>query len=171
MELTSTHEDYLEIVYRRAGGDAALGTRVTDLASDLGCRLPTVTRTVRFLAGLGVLRHEARGLVYLTPRGLALASEIAHRHDDVASFLEVVLGMPRAAAVRDACQVEHGISPLAAERLHGFMQYVESLDEADRERFRAAARGAGGARRGRRKANTNGSFRHLVQVRAEGWRR
>lgn len=171
MELTSTHEDYLEIVYRRAGRDAANGIRVTDLAEDLGCRLPTVTRTVRFLAGLGVLRHEARGLVYLTPRGRTLASEIAHRHDDIVAFLEIVLGMPRSAAFRDACRIEHGISPMAAERLHWFMQYVESLHETEREMFRAAARGERGAKRGRRRGNPKRSFRHLIPVRAEGWRR
>src|SRR3990172_4366263 len=101
MTLTPTHEDYIEAVYRRHAR-APSGVRITDLARDLGCRLPTVTRTVRHLTDHGLLRHEARGRVHLSPAGRTLAREIAHRHDDVAAFLSELLGLPQKQVAVDA---------------------------------------------------------------------
>jgi len=132
MELTSTHEDYIELVYRMQKKTDA-GVRVTDLASELGCQLPTVTRTVKHLNEVGYFDHEKRGLVRLSKTGQILAQEIAHRHDDVVTFLQVVLGLDRDQAERDACQLEHGFSPLAAERLHTFLEHLEALPADQKE--------------------------------------
>ncbi|HEX9637098.1 MAG TPA: metal-dependent transcriptional regulator [Acidobacteriota bacterium] len=160
MELTPTHEDYIEAVFRRRGQDAG-GVRVTDLAGDLGCRLPTVTRTVRQLTAKGLFAHRLRGRVQLTPQGERLAGEIAHRHDDVHSFLRDVLGLPGAQVRLDACQIEHGLSPLAAERLHALLEYLAGLPAAERRRLR---------RHLTRSSRRRPAFGHLVETRAQGWR-
>lgn len=159
MAITSTHEDYIEIIWR-SGAERPGGMRVTDLARELGCRLPTVTRTVRVLAREGLVAHESRGLVNLTARGAKMAENIAHRHDDLVSFLEIVLGLPRDKAETDACRLEHGLSPLAAERLHVFLDHIEDLPARTRNKLLDSIHG------GRRKP----AFLHLAEVKTPGWR-
>lgn len=160
MGLTPAQEDYIEAVYRRLR-ETPEGVRVTDLAADFGCRLPTVTRTVRALAAQGYLEHESRRLVRLTAAGLVMARDIAHRHDDVVSLLEVVLGLPPDRAEADACQIEHGLSKQAADALHALLNYIEALPAAERTRMQNAVSRAQGSRP---------VFQHLGPVRSAGWR-
>lgn len=162
MELTSTHEDYIEAVFRRCES-APGGIRISDLAEDLGCRLPTVTRTVKLLSEGGYFSHESRGLIRLTSKGAAIARDIAHRHDDVAQFLEVVLGVPSAQADLDACQIEHGLSPLAAARLHVFLNCFEELPASIRKKMQRATNRAG-------ETEKEAQFANLVEIRSRGWR-
>jgi Mn-dependent DtxR family transcriptional regulator len=98
--------------------------------------------------------------VRLTPRGAEMAENIAHRHDDLVAFLELVLGLPRDKAEADACRLEHGLSPLAAERLHAFLDHIESLPARTRNRMLDSIHG------GRRKP----AFLHLAEVKTPGWR-
>ncbi len=100
MDLTSTQEDYIELVFRMTE-DGTEGVRVSDLAEQLGCRMPTVTRTVQYLTEKGYLKHPHRKLISLTEKGAVVAREVAHRHDDVVDFLDIVLGVPREEAEKD----------------------------------------------------------------------
>lgn len=161
MNLTATQEDYIEAIYRRQKERGGQGLRVTDLAQELGCRLPTVTRTIASLVEKGYLSHESRGLVHLTTKGDLMAQELAHRHDDLEAFLELMLGLPHDAAELDACRLEHSLSRLTAERLHALMNYVETLPSVDRQRLRqAVSKGAG----------QESPFAHLVDIKTPGWR-
>lgn len=136
MDLTSTQEDYVELVYRMMV-DQSDGVRVSDLAEQLGCRMPTVTRTVQYLTEHGYMEHPHRKLITLTEKGVTVAKEIVHRHDDVVDFMHVVLGVPLDEAERDACVLEHGFSRLGAERLHRFLVYVDQLPLAERRKLQA----------------------------------
>ncbi len=128
MNLTSTHEDYLEIIFRlNQTGDHSV--TISKLASELGCRLPTVTRTIKALTEHGYVHHEHRGDISLSPKGKTIAQQVAHRHDDVTAFLHLVLGLDHDHANADACKIEHGFSPLAAERLHAFMEIYHQLND------------------------------------------
>ena len=66
MALTAIQEDYLETIYRLSRDRVAV--RTTDVAERLGCRLPTVTRTVRKIVQAGfvvrrfTLAHQLPGL-------------------------------------------------------------------------------------------------------------
>lgn len=163
MTLTSTQEDYIEAVYRRLEAEeASEGVRVTDLADDLGCRMPTVTRTVRLLVEEGYFDQEPRGLIRLTRKGRNLAEEIVHRHDDVVAFLTLVLGLTEEEAQADACRIEHGLSPVTAQRFHAFLDYFEGLSPKERAKLRAEVR---------RGAKGQNEFSHLVETRSSGWRK
>ena len=159
MILSAIQEDYLEAIYRLSRGNQ--GVRSTDIAERLGCRLPTVTRTVRKLAEMKLIEHESRGLVALTRRGLLAAEEITHRHADSVAFLVNILGLSKEKAEEDACQIEHGLSPLAAQRLHEFLEYIENLDERDRKVIDEFAR---------RVSSTASDFEHLPKSKTAGWR-
>jgi DtxR family Mn-dependent transcriptional regulator len=159
MTITPIQEDYLEAIYRLSLDSA--GVRTTDLAERLACRLPTVTRTVRRMADAGFVEHESRGLIRLTDSGRKAAENLAHRHADTVAFLAEILGLTAKEAEIDACQIEHGISPLAAQRLHEFLEHVKGLDPVQREII---------TRFGLRRALSTPNFDHLPVSRTAGWR-
>ena len=159
MSITPIQEDYLEAIYRLSLDSA--GVRTTDLADRLGCKLPTVTRTVRRMAQAGFVEHESRGLIRLTDAGRNAAENLTHRHADTVTFLTEILGMSAREAEVDACQVEHGLSPLAAQRLHEFLEYINTLTPSEREIITKFARGA---------SLSTPDFAHLPAGRTAGWR-
>lgn len=159
MTITPIQEDYLEAIYRLSLDSA--GVRTTDLAERLACKLPTVTRTVRRMAQAGFVEHESRGLIRLTDSGRKAAQNLAHRHADTVTFLVDILGMTANEAETCACQVEHGLSPLAAQRLHEFLEYINELTPQAREVITQFARSA---------SLSTPDFEHLPAGRSAGWR-
>jgi len=144
VNLSPAQQDYLEAVYvllQRSGG---FGVRVTDIAAELGTRLPTVVRGMARLRAAGLAAQQERGLVQLTPRGLALAAQLLHRHTDVVYLLEQVLGVSAQRAEAEACVIEHGLSGDTAQRLHQFLERWQRLGAAERRALsgrRPASRG------------------------------
>ncbi len=128
--LTHTREDYLETVLKLS--EKAGDVRITDLALALGCRLPTVTRTVQAMVAGGWLLHESRQGVRLTRPGRLIALELTRRHDLTVRFLVGVLGFLPEAAEVEARRLEHGLSPVACERLRAWLDHLERLEPAAR---------------------------------------
>ncbi len=133
-QLTAAQQDCLEAAYLVAGASGQ--ARITDIAAELGTRLPTVVRNVARLKELKLVRQSEREPVALTPRGEQLAVQLAHRHRDLAQFLSAVLGVDPGVADSEACKIEHGISAATAMRLHRFLQRWERLDPAVRRRLK-----------------------------------
>jgi len=159
--LTPTQEDYIEVIFRLEETRQTRPVRVTDIASELGTRLPTVTRTIRRLAHLRLVVHPARGAVHLTETGRRMAREILHRHVDLVKFFTDILGLPRPHAEADACQMEHGMSSLTAQRLHEFLDFVETQSIKRRSLFDDFKAGASGGKQ---------DFEFLPEGRTNGWR-
>jgi DtxR family Mn-dependent transcriptional regulator len=116
------------------------GVRVTDIAAELGTKLPTVVRSVARLKELGLLRQRQRGLVHLSPEGSRLAAQLAHRHADVVAFLADILGVAEAQAESEACLIEHGLSGDTAQRLHEFLERWKALPAEARAGLAAAGK-------------------------------
>jgi len=159
--LTAAQQDYIEIIYRLEQKMGQGNVRISDIAAELGTRLPTVTRTVKRLTELEYLTHASRRAVSLTPRGQTIAVEILHRHTDLVRFFVDILGLNEEQAETDAGQVEHGVSGGTAQRLHEFLRFVDKLEPAERallDRFRAT--------------NSDGEedFKHLPANKTDGWR-
>ena len=129
MSLTAAQQDYLETIFRLEEKLPPGKIRITDIALELGTKLPTVTRTVKKLTVMGYIKHQSHGLVILTKEGRAVAAEIVHLHDDLIFFFKEVLGLTDEQAKLDSCQVEHGFSPIAAQRLHEFLEFYASMNE------------------------------------------
>ncbi len=157
--LTPVMEDYLETVLRLQ--EATGSCRVSDIAAELGTRLPTVTRTVAKLTELGFLHHEDRKAVSLTARGRKLALDVLHRHTDLVTLFTRVLGLPPDLAETDTCQIEHGLSAPTAQRLHEFLLWYETLPRELRDAFAAFRDSASTGR---------ADFRNLPESKASGWR-
>jgi DtxR family Mn-dependent transcriptional regulator len=119
---TARMEDYLEAVLEleREEGRA----RVSSIARKLGVTMPTVNSAVNRLSEQKLVKHDRYGDVELTRDGREIASEILRRHEMLGLFLTEILGMDEEAAQRDACEMEHSLSPEAAERLTSFVEFI-----------------------------------------------
>lgn len=143
-QLSAAQQDYLEALYALSREDATgEGVRVTDIASQLCTRLPTVVRTLARLRAMGLVTQKERGPVFLTELGQGLSAQLAHRHDDVVLFLTGVLGVDQDTAEAEACVMEHGLSGESSERLHHFLEAWQQLDPVLRQSLRDAAGHAG----------------------------
>lgn len=131
MLLTKTREDYLETVLRLSQEMAEV--RITDLAGALGCRLPTVTRTVQIMAADGWLLHETRKTVKLSRQGRQAAFELAGRQQLALRFLTLVMGLPLETAQLEAQRLKHGLSPGVSARLRAWLGHLEDLEPSARQ--------------------------------------
>jgi DtxR family Mn-dependent transcriptional regulator len=132
LQLSAAQQDYLEAVYVLVQRGAEQGVRVTDIAAELGTRMPTVVRGLARLREAGLVAQEERGLVRLTDQGAELAAQLLHRHTDVVYLLQHVLGVPAARAESEACVIEHGLSGDTAQRLHQFLERWQRLSSGER---------------------------------------
>jgi DtxR family Mn-dependent transcriptional regulator len=160
--LTATQEDYLEVIYQLGQAEPEGMVRVTDIAHELKTKLPTVTRTVRRLTLMGLLEHPHRQRVSLSDAGRKMASDIRHRHTDLATFFTDVLGLEPGEAEQDACKIEHGLSPRTAQRLHEFLEYFQQLPQTDQARITAFQTDTDHPR--------EQQFKNLLKSRIRGWR-
>jgi DtxR family Mn-dependent transcriptional regulator len=126
--ITPALEDYLEAILE-AGSPA----RVTAVAARMGVAKASVTEAARKLSARRLVTYPRYGRISLTNRGAAVAREVLSRHRALASWLTRVLGVAPVTAERDACVLEHGLSPETASRL---LAYVTSLASAERARRR-----------------------------------
>lgn len=129
--LTEKMEEYLEALFKLSREEKLLTP--TRLADYLKLTPPTVLDMLRRLesegyvrdldAGAGKGRGSARGysrakrLIALTPRGERAARTLVRRHRLSERFLTDMLGMDWESAHREACRLEHVISPEMEEKL------------------------------------------------------
>jgi DtxR family manganese transport transcriptional regulator len=111
-------EDYVEAIAELIAGSGE--ARVTDLARRLGVTHVTVNRTIARLRRAGYVTALPYRAIFLTPSGEKLAAESRRRHETVVRFLRA-LGVPEAAAQRDAEGIEHHVSP---ETLAAFSRHL-----------------------------------------------
>jgi DtxR family Mn-dependent transcriptional regulator len=118
--MTESLEDYLEMVsFLSDEGEV----RVTDVAARLNVSKPSALNAIKTLGEQGFLEHERYQGVNLTPKGRQRASEIRKRHHFLTDFLIRVVGVTARTAERDACKMEHVLSP---ETLKKMLDLTES---------------------------------------------
>ena len=115
-------EDYLEkIVMLAEGGEVV---RVTNISKILGVKKPSVISALKKLSEKGLIKHEKYGSVELTIEGKNIAEDVLRRHKALGKFMIEVLGIDADTAWKDACKMEHFISPITLESLIKFVEIV-----------------------------------------------
>ena len=99
-------EDYMRTIYSLRQKGVVRGA---DIADTLRVSRPTVSVSLREMEEEGYLLRRKDKTVELTERGMEIAREIAGRNDSIYELL-VNLGVSRATARKDACDMEHAIS-------------------------------------------------------------
>ena len=123
--LPSAFEDYLEAILTITG-DGGRAATLGEIAAALGNGTAAAEETVAALAEEGYLERVSGGAVRLTAEGSAVASRVARKHRVLQCFLTEMLGVDEAAANREACTLEHGISDETIDRLSSYMDGAQS---------------------------------------------
>ena len=97
------------------------GVRGSEIAKSMKVSRPTVSVALKALEQEGYVRMDGHHLFYLTERGLKIARETYERNRFFQELL-MALGVERETAERDACELEHSVSP------ESFLAIREALD-------------------------------------------
>ncbi|MEW6555661.1 MAG: metal-dependent transcriptional regulator [Actinomycetota bacterium] len=126
--LTEKMEEYLEALFKLGCEEGTLTP--TRLSEYLGVTPPTVLDMLRRMEAEGFVRYagtgkpgkgkgegRARRAISLTPKGQRAAKTLVRRHRLSERFLTDVLGLDWESAHREACRLEHVLSPEVEEKL------------------------------------------------------
>lgn len=121
-EQTASMEDYLEAVAMLRGKGKIV--KVSQISRKLKVKMPSVTYALKKLSEQGLVEHEKYGHIKLTLEGNKVAGDVLRRHKALTRFLNEALGIDQETAEKDACKIEHVISPLSMERLVKFVEFI-----------------------------------------------
>lgn len=125
--ITRSKEDYLRVIYELS--ECNKEVQSSDVAERLGITRASVSRMMSELKSSGLIEKEKYGSVILTEGGYKLAMQIKSNHDLIIKFLVDVLGVNASVANKDACKMEHAVSPETAERLSNQISKLLCLKE------------------------------------------
>lgn len=100
-------EDYLKLIYTLAQKGEVRGA---DIADELEIKRPTVCVYLKRLADIGDIAMDEHHCVHLTSQGLQIAESTLDKHGMLSTLLKD-LGVPSRIADKDACKIEHNLSP------------------------------------------------------------
>ena len=129
-ELSSNMEDYLEAIasIKKRNGVA----RVRAIGQLLDVKNSSVSAALVTLSKKGFVNHEKYGYVELTPAGKKAAQEVQKKHDMLFKFLVGILNIDEEVALKDACRMEHSISPRTFKKFSKFIEFVETCPNGER---------------------------------------
>ena len=120
-------EDYIETIYilqKRMGS-----VRSVDVARELGFSRASVSRAVGYMRDMGLLNMQEGGYLELTEAGQKEAEAVYDRHITLTAFLMATSHVDADTAEKDACRIEHIISPLTLEGIKRFAEDHKDLYE------------------------------------------
>jgi DtxR family transcriptional regulator, Mn-dependent transcriptional regulator len=127
---TSTVENYLKaILVRSADADAVVSTGA--IAEALKVTPGTITTMVKSLASQGLVEHQPREGVRLTPAGRAHALAVVRKHRLIETFLVGVLKMDWKEVHEEAEALEHAISDRVLLRIDALLGHPASDPHGD----------------------------------------
>jgi DtxR family Mn-dependent transcriptional regulator len=127
---SSTVENYLKaILVRSADADSVVSTGA--IADALGVTPGTITTMVKSLAAQGLVDHQPREGVRLTPAGRALALGVVRKHRLIEAFLVGVLKMDWKEVHEEAEALEHAISDRVLLRIDAILGHPASDPHGD----------------------------------------
>jgi DtxR family Mn-dependent transcriptional regulator len=124
MKYTTSVEDYLKTIYLL---DREKGfVRVSYISCILNIKDPSVTQDLAKLSNKGLIKHQKYRDVELTPKGEIIARNINLRHETLCRFLEGILNVAPEIAEKDACGMEHALSPDSLRKLAIFTEFMSN---------------------------------------------
>lgn len=108
MQIKESAENYLEtilILQNRKGS-----VRSIDIATELDFSKPSISVAMKNLRTEGYIAVDTDGFITLLDKGKQIAEKMYERHVFISDFL-ISLGVNEETAVKDACRIEHVISP------------------------------------------------------------
>ena len=116
-------EDYLEAIYSLILNKGYARTK--DIAAELNVTSPSVSGMLKKLDKEGFVYYEKYGGITLTPDGEEIAKSVKHRHETLTKLLKIIF-VSDEIAEKDACKLEHDLSPESIMQLTNFVKFIES---------------------------------------------
>ena len=107
-------EDYLETILILSKRLSVV--RSIDVATELSYSKPSVSIAMKYLRNREYINVSEEGYLRLTDEGRRIAESVYERHTLLTDWL-VHLGVDPAVASRDACKMEHDITPESYEAM------------------------------------------------------
>lgn len=108
MKIHKSAEDYLEMILRLKEEKGY--ARSVDIATGLSVSKPSVSVAMKHLREDGYITMDRDNYISLTDAGLEIARRVYDRHLALTEIL-IRIGVDPETAQKDACKVEHDISP------------------------------------------------------------
>ncbi len=112
MSMLESGEMYLETILILSQKHSYV--RSVDISEYMSFSKPSVSRAIRILKSEGYIDVDPKGAITLTASGKEHAEEIYARHQLFTKILKAI-GVSDETASRDACRIEHYISPETVE--------------------------------------------------------
>ena len=122
MKILESAENYLETILMLQKKNGSV--RSIDIANELDFSKPSVSVAMKNLRENNYIHVDKNGLITLLPAGREIAEQIYERHTILTECL-VHLGVDPEIAARDACRVEHDISPETFEAIKKHMNRMQ----------------------------------------------
>lgn len=119
--LTSSMEDYLEMIYRICEEEGYI--RINQLALKLNVRPSSTTKIVQKLKEIGLIDYQKYAIIKLTKEGQEIGAFLLKRHQIIESFLKK-LGV-RESLLKDTEMMEHDMSINTVKSLYVFNEFLE----------------------------------------------
>ncbi len=126
-DLTSSMEDYIEQIEILSHKKKVV--RVKDIAKSLNIKMPSVTAALQKLEEKGLIDYERYGYVELTDEGKVIAGRVYSRHSFLSEFFHDVLRIERNRADKEACSIEHYLSPEACRQIYKFVKFYQAEND------------------------------------------
>ncbi len=111
--LTSSLEDYLEMIYRTFLEEGY--ARINQIAARLNVRPSSTTKVVQKLSELNLVEYKKYGIIQLTEEGKDIGEFLLRRHEIIQEFLRN-LGIEET-LIKDTELIEHDVSPSALKAI------------------------------------------------------
>lgn len=115
-------EDYLKAILALQRRNGAV--RSLDVAEMLNVSKPSVSAAMKLLREGGFLTMDTNKHIWLTDIGLEIAEQIHEKHRILSECL-TAMGVDIKTAEKDACRMEHIVSPETIERMRHFLNKSE----------------------------------------------
>ncbi len=118
--LTSSMEDYLEMIYRTCMEEGYV--RTNQLADKLNVRPSSATKVIQKLSQLDLIDYQRYGIIRLTEAGKSLGDFLLKRHEVIQEFLKN-LGIQET-LLKATELIEHDVSPDVVQTIHIFNKFI-----------------------------------------------
>lgn len=118
--LTSSMEDYLEMIYRICKEEGF--ARINQLANKLNVRPSSATKIVQRLSELNLVDYKRYGIIKLMDEGKELGEYLLKRHEIIQEFL-INLGIEET-LLRDTELIEHDVSSKTLKCMYLYNKFL-----------------------------------------------
>lgn len=117
--LSSSMEDYLEMIYRLASNKGY--TRISDLSIALNVQPSSASKMVQKLADLAYLHYQKYSLIELSDSGKLLGEYLLYRHKIIENFLQM-LGVTEG-LLEETEKIEHSLSKETVNKISCLLNF------------------------------------------------